>query len=84
MHRGGAPVSSRARDSPRGPLPMFFRVNSDVECLRKPAPDTGSECSASRHPRFPAPGRVVGGSLQYEPVDRIERRPGPDRGLRRT
>lgn len=25
---------------------MFFRVNSDVECLRKPAPGTGAGCSA--------------------------------------
>ncbi|THA60521.1 hypothetical protein E6P78_26985 [Streptomyces sp. A0958] len=77
-------MSSRARDSPRGPLPMFFRVNSDVECLRKPAPNTGSECSPSRRHRCPAPGTGRGGWLQYEPVDRIERRPGPDRGLRRT
>lgn len=34
----GARGPPRTRDSPRGPLSVFFRVNSDVECLRKPDP----------------------------------------------
>ena len=38
-------AATRARNSPRGPLFVFFRVNSDVECFRKSGSDRGARCS---------------------------------------
>lgn len=50
---------------------MFFRVNSDVECLCKPTPDSGAGCSATSRPP-PHAADPSSGWLQYEPVDRIQ------------
>ncbi|RCH70080.1 hypothetical protein DT019_00785 [Streptomyces sp. SDr-06] len=43
-------AATRARNSPRGSLFVFFRVNSDVECFRKSGSDRGAKCSVLSPP----------------------------------
>lgn len=99
--RGGVrtvePRQQRARSpsghSPRGPLAMFFRVNSDVECLRKSESAAGAQCSPlsallARHRPFGRPPRLpgresgvdTGTAAGGERADMTERRRAESRG----
>ncbi len=99
--RGGVrtvePRQQRARSpsghSPRGPLAMFFRVNSDVECLRKSEFAAGAQCSPlsalpARHRPFGRPPRLPGRESGVdtataaggERADMAERRRAESRG----